>query len=359
MDMNNSLFGLEGASYEDTRKYRDIEALNQSFLKKIRSIPVPDKKDDSEGYLQGRLLETVMLTPSWKDNMFYVLDAGLSISDAEKLVGQSIYNLLPNFDGKSDNLIHNAILEGYRIADYQRNWKDETKISKFFSTAIFQAYKLAKETEGKSIVTEQEMLEIDEAKVMASQQRVMHWFDGIYQVPLHVEDTITLPEGGSHNLRFKGLLDILSYDEGSNTLTIKDVKWTSSRLEYFPNDARKYRYDYQLAFYYYLLRLYLDTQDTDASVTIGSPELLVYSSRDKRWMQYVLTINDLNVGKWGLEYHLKYPTTGNTSAGKKVSYNGFMDDIHLYLRAGKQGVDPYLYGYYVDDYIRNSNFWTE
>lgn len=243
-------------------EYKEINALNQSILKKIlispQSFLQAQKKqaepDDSseEHFVFGTVVD-IMLTGSREEfeEKFVKIPDETKCSETIKKIVKSVYEEVSIDENEIESLeVYDiAILKYANYADYQRKWKDETKVDKIVEEGK-SYFELLKTIGNKIPITE-----TDYAKAVAC---VMALKTNEFTKPY------TVLKSSSNNREFldkfiiefdykgykiKGELDRVIIDHTERTVTPIDFKTTGKPIGGFINDFWFYRYDFQAAVY--------------------------------------------------------------------------------------------------------------
>lgn len=242
--------------------YKEINALNQSILKKIlispQSFLQAQKKqaepDDSseEHFVFGTVVD-IMLTGSREEfeSKFIKIPDETKCSDTIKGIVKSVYEEAFNYEDEIGSLeVYNVAILKYAIqADYQRKWKDETKVDKIVEEGK-SYFELLKTIGNKIPITE-----TDYAKAVTC---VMALKSNEFTKPYTVLKSSSnnrefldkfIIEFDYQELKIKGELDRVVIDHTDKTITPIDFKTTGKPIIGFAGDFWYYRYDFQAAVY--------------------------------------------------------------------------------------------------------------
>lgn len=243
-------------------EYKNIDALNQSILKKILISPQSflqakkkqqdDEDSDEEHFTFGTMVD-IMLTGTKEEfeKKFVKIPDETKCSDTIKDIIKKIYNDVA-ISGAVEEPLENykvKVLEYANYANYQPNWKDDTRVDKIIKDGN-DYFELLKTIGNKIPVTETEY-----AKAVAC---VMALKSNIYTRP-----NVVLRSDGNkkefldkfiiefefRGFKIKGELDRVVIDHTDKVITPIDFKTTGKPINGFINDFWYYRYDFQAAVY--------------------------------------------------------------------------------------------------------------
>jgi hypothetical protein len=336
--------------------YRDIQALNQSILKKILYSPAEFKKaqerqnneeSNQDHFVFGTVVD-IMLTGSKAefDEKFIKVSEDIYPSDSivrvvngvfEEIVGENPEDTnFFSFDAYSDK-----ILQHCKYQDYYNNLKDETRVNKIITAGV-DYFMLLQNSVGKTMVTD-----IDYAKavncVMAlkSDEFTKKYSDKNYtkhsSEDLEYLDKVVITFE-YENLNFKGELDRVVLDHDRKVITPIDFKTTSKNINGFKYEFWKYRYDFQAAVYRYGLAKQSFIQEL---MKVG------YVMDD---FLYIVVEKELNNSPMCFEVTKDIIQIG--LAGGKVDnnyYEGFTQAVERYIYAENNNKWQYPKEYYVNN----------
>lgn len=264
--------------------YNQSTAVNQSYLKAILSNPGGDyTKSPSLHMVLGSYTDVLLTAPHLVDELYSVIDVNLT--DVQFKIMHKIAEY-----GKWDRItIQTAIDEiGYFNNRRKENVDEDKRVDEFLKHE--EIYKVL--VSNKNIVSKETHLEANQiAAYLLSNEVTKPLFENVnYQVPIYfnkaveVDNTVIVVE-------CKGLLDMLYNDK---YIQVRDIKITDIPLYNWKKiAARKFRYDFQLSFYNYGIQ-------QNFSKTVLNPQLIVYSTVDKRAEVFTLSDLDLICGRHGL-----------------------------------------------------------
>ncbi len=249
--------------------YKDIQALNQSILKKILYSPVEFKKaqerqnneESSQDHFVFGTMVDIMLTGTRAefDEKFIKISEDSYPSDSVVRVVNGVFSEIVSENPEDTNFFSfdaysDKILQHCKYQDYYNNLKDETRVNKILTAGI-DYFMLLQNSVGKTMVTD-----VDYAKavncVMAlkSDDFTKKYSDKNY--PKHSPDDLEYLDKvvimfEYEGLQFKGELDRVMLDHDRKVITPIDFKTTSKSIISFKHEFWKYRYDFQAAVYRY------------------------------------------------------------------------------------------------------------
>lgn len=243
-------------------EYKNIDALNQSILKKILISPqsfLQAKKkqeygeESQEDHFTFGTIVDLMLTGNKEDfdKRFVKISNESSCSDTIKNIIKEVYNDILMSDSVDLELkdYKVKILEYCTYANYQPNWKDDTKVDKIIKEGN-DYFELLKTIGTKTPVTEAEY-----AKAVTS---VMALKSDKFTQPYTMLKANTndreflnkfIIEFEFNGYKIKGELDRVVIDHTERTITPIDFKTTGKPIGGFISDFWYYRYDFQAAVY--------------------------------------------------------------------------------------------------------------
>ena len=247
--------------------YKDIDAVNQSRLKKILIHPKlykhQEEREEKSYFTFGQLVEDVLLMSSEEvDDKYIICDVDMP-TDKVKEVIEALYMArgVADFDS-----IEPAFVDEIRMeVGYQTKWKAETAYNKIkllgsdylnFIASAGDRIIIAQEDYDKSLslmnmVTTSPLL----SKYLSKDNKFKHVVTFLYK-----------------GFNCKGEIDIVHIDHEAKTMRVVDIKTTSQFLG-FKSSILRYRYDFQLAFYTMALM-----EECLPGYTVLDPQLLVLDS---------------------------------------------------------------------------------
>jgi hypothetical protein len=256
-------------------QYFNTPAISQSLLK---SVLANEKLGKSSGSMRkGSLLDTLTTCPLEFDNLYVVKEMPY-ISETIFKVFNRMIEAEVTLDDKD------KVLEICSDLDYYKGKSTAlTELAKHQ-----EAFNLSLENKGKEIITEKVYLE---NKRIAEELNSWVYFDPEYsQLPVYGKLNGYIYKDFS----CKGLLDNLSLE--NNMIT--DLKRTDVRINEFSMIAKKFDYPFQAAFYVDLVKAHYGV-DVEF-------QWLVYSSADNKIALFKADPGDLDVKRYGKDYHKGY-----------------------------------------------------
>lgn len=333
---------------KELEEYSKSDAINQSLLKDVLSGKTVREKHTVYTVL-GSLADCLLTTPELFDELYFVSIAGRPTGHIKEIIDY----LILNFGDVAEDLgeLSDEIMEAKEMLDLLNNVKEKDTLLK--KVLPFYDYYREEVVKGnKVVVTEEEHMEAENLVMqMRTHPVTAHVFantepneESKFQIPIYFE---------LEGLRCKGLLDILWKNHKDKLVRNRDVKITSSSLRSFLYNARKYRYDFQAAFYNEGLRqLFPDYE-------VLPPQLIVYSTSSRKPAIFELTPEDLEIGKEGCTItSSQIHTHRNQSRFEKVRVvEGYMDAIEIYKYCKRNNLDDYDMEYHVNQGFYNQSMW--
>lgn len=244
-------------------EYKNIDALNQSILKKILTSPqsfLQAKKrqeygqESEEDHFTFGTIVDLMLTGNKEDfdKRFVKISDESSCSDAIKSIVKNVYNDIIATNGLVDKELEQyklKILQYCNYANYQAKWKDDTRVDKIIKEGN-DYFELLKTIGSKTPVTES-----DYAKAVACVMALKsNEFTKLYTVKNAINNKREfldkfIIEFDYKGYKIKGELDRVIIDHTEKTIIPIDFKTTGKPIGGFINDFWYYRYDFQAAVY--------------------------------------------------------------------------------------------------------------
>ena len=239
--------------------YRDIDAMNQSLLKKILVHPkeflrekqrIMEENDDSKiepWFIFGSLVDHMLTEDTPVEDRFYVMSTKVP-SESIQMVVDGVFNEY-NFEGSDDIKLADLsdfILKHCKYQGYQDRWKDETKIAKIIElgTDYFQSLV---ESLGKIIVSQDDYAKAITCKMtLLNNNFTKKWLKAESNCEVIKKVVLSWEED---DVSCKGELDFVHIDHEKRLVTPVDLKTMGGQIYQFPYNFWKYRYDFQGAFY--------------------------------------------------------------------------------------------------------------
>lgn len=249
--------------------YKEIQALNQSILKKILYSPAEFKKaqerqnneESTQDYFVFGTMVDIMLTGSKTefDEKFIKVSEDVYPSDSVARVINGIFSEIMDEYQEDLNFFSldaytDKILQHCKYQDYYSNLKDETRVNKIL-TAGADYFMLLQNSVGKTIVTDIEYAKaVNCVMALKSDEFTKKYSDKNYskhsKEDLEYLDKVVITFE-FEDLSFKGELDRVILDHDRKVITPIDFKTTSKNINGFKHEFWKYRYDFQAAVYRY------------------------------------------------------------------------------------------------------------
>lgn len=336
--------------------YKDIQALNQSILKKILYSPAEFKKaqekqnneESSQDHFVFGTMVDIMLTGTRAefDEKFIKVSEDIYPSDSVVRVVNGVFQEIVSENPEDTNFFSfdaysDKILQHCKYQDYYNNLKDETRVNKIFTAGV-DYFMLLQNSVGKTIVTD-----IDYAKavncVMAlkSDEFTKKYSDKNYtkhsQEDLEYLDKVVITFE-FENLNFKGELDRVVLDHDRKVITPIDFKTTSKNINGFKHEFWKYRYDFQAAVYRYGLAKQDFIQELMKVGYVMDDFLYIVVEKElnNSPMCFEVTKDIINIGLSGGKVDNNY-------------YEGFTQAVERYIYAENNNKWQYPKEYYVNN----------
>lgn len=286
----------KGARVQELQRYRESPDINQTTLKRALGYSSP-KDQDALSY--GSLIDMLTLTPELLPFYYHVIkrtyqNSVVNLADAlvERIVAMDEleYEAVWDYGGEGRDAL---ILEVCTEQEYQRGWKDATKLAKLTDPddlALLECIDDKLAAYGKTIVDSETL---KSSKLIAQranafiQEEYGHLLNGGWTYETQV--AVYFDYNG-HSC--KGLIDILLTSPDRKRIVIADLKTTDYGLRNFDYQMRKLRVDFQQAFYREGIILTLAPEEVHCHI-------IAYSTSDDAFDLIELTEQDLLVGKYG------------------------------------------------------------
>ena len=252
---------------ETELEYRQIEALNQSSLKKILVSPkaykdavAKQEESTEEHFIFGTMVDLKLTdTKENFDKKFYVVPVNLNCTETVQNIVKGV------FEEVDDDFI--ATLGGYRkeilnhckYQNYYSNWKDDTRVDKIIEQGK-SYFEILKKAKGKITVSDtEEALATNCVAALKTDQFAAPYCRKMGVGVDFLDKFIVQFTYNGFNI--KGELDRVVINHNLKTITPIDFKTTSKSIYSFSNDFWYYRYDFQAAVYRQGLLMHPDIQD--------------------------------------------------------------------------------------------------
>jgi len=299
------------------KKYINSPCINQSYLKSILANPGGDfSKSPSLHMVLGSYTDMLLTAPHLIEDTYSIID--INLTDVQFKIMHKIAEY-----GVWDRItIQKSIDEiGYFNNRRKENVDEDKRVDEFLK--FEEIYNVL--ISNKNIVSKETHLEASQISAyLLSNEITKPLFDKVnYQVPIYFNKTVEI-DNKVIVIECKGLLDMLYND---NYVQVRDIKITDIPLYNWKKiAARKFRYDFQLSFYQYGI-----LQHFEKEKNILNPQLIVYSTVDKRAEVFTLSDLDLECGRYGLIRKNQILVNNvNYTASDKIY--GWEDGILLYAK---------------------------
>lgn len=350
------------------KDYREKDALNQSFLKKVL---INDTRPEETGgtkphFAKGNLVDCLITTPELIDEIYYISSIPKYPTEAIKEIVDKVYESTAladydSFDAFQLKDYGSLILE--LSYEYQSNWKWETKLKKI----IEEGYDYWNElivSRTRTIIPQDYYWQCQKvATSLLTHPFTKHYFEEDmfrkikYQEPIYwtYQDVV---EGWQYNC--KGLLDMLVFDEANMTVQIIDIKTTGEHLSSWKrNVARKYNYAFQLSFYYYgIMKLFPEYRQLNPLLLV---ENIDYPGKPRI---FELTLEDLYVGQYGAERQKSTIIYDRDNLGNQLNVDfevdricGWTEAIEILHQSKQLGLTDYDISYFHNQGKSNLNLF--
>lgn len=335
-------------------EYREINALNQSLLKKIlyspqsflqaKRIQEEGRKTTEEHFIFGSIVD-IMLTGTKEefDSKYKVIKDEIKCSESVKNVVDGIieeFNSLgiTDLSGVTLDAINDKILQQCKYQNYQSNWKDDTRVSKIIElgSGYFEEMKL---TVGKTVVSETEYAKAVACKMALMQDKYTREYVVKNAKPNREFLDKFIIEFNWRDYDIKGELDRVIIDHDAKRIIPIDFKTTGKSVMGFNSDFWHHRYDFQAAVYKFGLGLNDMIADYLNKDYYISEFLYIVVEKELTLSPMIFKVNQrvIDVGFSG----------GTLSNGK--SLDGFEQAMLRYEFADKNNAWEYPMEYYDND----------
>jgi hypothetical protein len=262
-------------STEDVKKYRDTEAISQSYLKELDThldnYLNKEPKKETVSMMKGSMVDCI-LTNKEEDfeRLYYISDKEFELSEVEKEIIDLTFSLIIN-SGKEyalEFLSLNTFKEELVTAILEKNWFNGKPGDKRIETLIEKSQdyfdELSKASNKiiikKSLYDNQIIPVVNSLKThpntaqffapVDSEDYIMDFY---YQLPIYFEFEGT---------KCKALLDLLvvikDLEDNVIKVTVVDLKTTDMYTLDFVTSVQNFRYDIQCAFYLHAVKYFIE-----------------------------------------------------------------------------------------------------
>ena len=239
-------------------EYKDIDAVNQSSLKKILTHPqlylsAKNKQNNSEQseaahFVFGRAVDIMLVgTKDEFEEQFVRIPDETKCSEAVKVIIDDIFNTIGSEKTKNLEAYPVEILGLARLNKYRDNYKDDTLIATVVKegSAYFE---LLKTTFGKTPITETEYAKAVNCKMaIKADQYTQKYCQKVLGTEFLDRFIVQFEHKGTN---IKGEIDRVVINHNTKEITPIDFKTTALPIYTFNTEFWKYRYDFQAATYH-------------------------------------------------------------------------------------------------------------
>jgi hypothetical protein len=243
------------------QEYYDHPSVSQSELKLIGLNPKLYQQQTKEAdlyfeekkhFIIGSAVDCLLTRGATAFNEeYHISDIENKPSDTIKSIVNQVFDIVKEnrFDSNDDiGMIQNylvVILECCNTHDYNRTWKDDTKVAKVCEA--WEYWEDLKKALGKTVLSVEESGVIYNVVMsLKSNEATKDYFEEntnetkLFQVPLYFE---------YNGVNCKALLDLVIFNHHNKTIQPIDIKTIGDHCLNFPKSVRQRRYDIQAAFY--------------------------------------------------------------------------------------------------------------
>lgn len=302
---------------EEIVSYFESEDVNQSTLKSLipgldNFILERDKEQVEKDYfLIGGAVDTILTGEKGEfEKQYYVSQLEKKPSEVEISIITTVFDELVGADVIEQvdfEDCYDAILIAANEVGWQKNWKDDTRVSKIIEKGT-EYFEDLKSSLGMKILTSEMKSRID-AVVMSltTNERTKKYFDREQQSQFgNMDFYYQLPIYFSYEgIGCKALLDLLVVHKDENGKIVKlepiDLKTMSGNTLDFGGKLRHHRYDIQAAWYVEALTHWMSAQGYKREdYTIENFKFIVESTTNTgRPLVYQVSDNTLGHGMYG------------------------------------------------------------
>ena len=226
------------------------DGINQSLLKTINFLPSSIDEDTSLFYeekeclVYGNLVDCLLTDPDNFNNKFYEDD----LPEKPPATIMSFVHELISFGIK--DLTEDCLKDNLDRLDYQKNWKESTKIDYLLNKSTTVPYfNMVLKSEGKQIITPEEL---SISKLVADNLlNHKHTFEYFRAEEFEQQKIL---KGKWENFIIYGTLDRYNIDKWNKTIQPFDIKTTSDYTTNFYKSFKRFKYYYQDIIYTELLK---------------------------------------------------------------------------------------------------------
>lgn len=322
-------------------KKRELEdywlspAWSQSRLKAICGAGGEDDSSDTKETFRGSLIDSLCTSPELVSELYYVGNETKPSDTVQKII-KNVFNRTDNSFRAEFESYRDEIIEECKFQEYQSNYKEETLWNTLLKSKYY--WDDLTNSEGKIVVSQQEMREAEYVKkILIEHPLTSAYFKSDFVIEIKYQTPVYAEIEG---LSCKGLPDILIFNHSLRTLKEVDLKTTGVSRQEFPKIARRFRYDFQKAFYKQLLiKKYPDWQ------VIRGEWLVVPKNINK---PFILPVSeeDYYIGEYGATRKKNIVVAGGDYIEEGDYIMGWRDAIEKVKQCKELGVEDYDLEYY-------------
>jgi len=302
----------------EIQDYFDSDDVNQSSLKDLAGgldgylAAIAKKRKDKEEnkpapdyFLIGGAVDTLLTGEEGEfEKQYYVSTLEKKPSDAEMAIITSVFDEMVGadvIDQISFEDCYDAILAAADEFDWQRRWKEETRVTKLIEVGT-DYFEDLKSSLGMKILTVEMKNRIDSIVMsLTTNSRTKKYFDKELQAQqTNMDFYYQLPIYFTYEgVACKALMDLVVVHKDDNGAIIKiepiDLKTMSGNTLQFIGKVKQHRYDIQAAWYVYALEQYFgchpDTIEpfkfiVESTTNVGTPLVFKISKETLLHGQY-------------------------------------------------------------------------
>lgn len=323
---------------KETQDYYNNLALSQSELKLLLDDPkkfkdfkdkqaqgIQESSEDAKHFLLGSAVDCMLTSTDFLEE-FHVSSLENKPSDNIINIINSVFSMaIQKGDDREFTNFKSEILEACNNFEYYTNLKDETRINKILQN--YQYWYDLVLSEGKKILSAEEYLTI--RNIVESIKNHKFTKEYFRKAGSELEIVYQLPIFFNHKtLDCKALLDMVIFNHSDKTIQPIDIKTTSGRTVHFPTSFRKYRYDFQAAWYTLALEYYKNNNIFYSDYKVLPFKFIVESTTDiGRPLVFTCSKEALYTGRYGIEESVQtrliFPNETIVNGNKTLKYKGF------------------------------------
>jgi hypothetical protein len=271
--------------------YRADSALSYSRLSQFHKngpkALISTEKIDTPALRFGSLVDTILTAPEEFDDKFYVADID-RFSDTIRKIVEDVHNSYKQMGWElKDELSESPeemLLQSLDWAEYQSNWKPETRIKKLIELGS-DYYTVLKYSTGKIVITQQEL---EEAQQCVQTLRTHPWTYQIFECDEDEEILYQLKfktELGGVSVRI--MMDLVKCNHKTKKIKPFDLKTTGGSEEKFEESYEKWCYWIQSPKYKKVLQKVIGKDDYFKDFTVEDFEFIVINKQNLsplRWL---------------------------------------------------------------------------